>query len=154
MGSLIGVTFQLCKKPLSTLSKSAGLETFQTVYWLHFTYDSRTAFLLFSVLRSGVFSPHAQWESLYRMERPLKTKEEMNKTAEERSGAVDHAMRLLTSQWFSHPHAFHSNRSLYTFEDDMLLKWNAVEQPQLTDPAHLLVLGSLLDKVVRPLHTE
>lgn len=45
-------------------------------------------------------------------------KEEMDKTAWERSGAVDQAMLLLCMDQFSHLHALRGNSSIYRLEND------------------------------------
>lgn len=63
-------------------------------------------------------------------------------------------MSLLISQLLSHLHVFIGSKSLYNLGDDKLLEWGAVEQLQLTTPAHPLVFLSLSHEVVQPLRKE
>lgn len=63
---------------------------------------------------------------------PVTTEEEADKAAWEHSGALSHAVHLLTLQYFSHVHALPSSRILYTIDNDRLLELDAVKQLQPT----------------------
>lgn len=65
----------------------------------------------------------------------MATDEKVNRTARERSGAVDHAKGLVTLQFFSPLHALLRNDCLYTLGRDKLLERKAVKRLQVTAPA-------------------
>lgn len=82
----------------------------------------------------------------------MKTKEKVDKTGCERSGAKEHATSLLTLQFFSHWLALLGKHSLYIFDSDKLLKMNAVRQLQTAASAFSLVFASLWHEVAKALH--
>lgn len=77
------------------------------------------------------------------MERLVKTGDKVDKAACARSGAVYHAMRLLKSLFFSHPHALLSNASLHALDNDRTLQRNGATRLQFT-PANLPFVLALL----------
>lgn len=88
------------------------------------------------------------------LDRPVTTKEEMEKAARGRFGTVDDAMQMLTLQFLSHLHALLGSNSLQTLSDDSFLRWNAVKHLKLLGRALPFVLASLLHKARRPLRIE
>lgn len=56
---------------------------------------------------------------------------------------MNHAMRLLTSQFFRHLRALLSNNSLYALDDDRIVKWNALRPTQFNSPAFSFMLALL-----------
>lgn len=84
----------------------------------------------------------------------MKTDQEVGKAAYKRSGAVDHAMRLLTMQFFSHIHTLLGKHSLYTFDDYKHLKRNAVKQVKVVAPGILLYFALIFREEVELLHIE
>lgn len=103
---------QLVKTAWSAPSKSTSLEAFHTAYSLSFIHDSRSALLDVVMSRSKVFSTRSQWKSLEGVRLSLMTDGEVSDAAQVSSGAVNHDMLLLTSQFFSHLHAVPGNKSL------------------------------------------
>lgn len=67
--------------------------------------------------------------------------EKVGKGSWERSGAVNHVIRLLTSQFPSQPPALPGGSSMYTLGNEKLLESISVEQLQLTGPASTLELA-------------
>lgn len=61
------------------------------------------------------------------MKRPVTSDEKGKESGCGRSSAVDHAMRLLIMQSFSHLRALFVVNSLYTLHDDKLLECNEVK---------------------------
>lgn len=122
MRNRLEVAVHLVRKAGSALSKSIGLENFQTAYFFYIIYDSRTALPHVLVSRRDIFSPRSQRECLSGVQRPVNRQEEVNKAVWKRSGVLDRAMRLLTLQLFSNLHALLGRNSLYTLDEDKLVE--------------------------------
>lgn len=88
------------------------------------------------------------------MERSVRTEKEVKKAARERSGAVEDAMRLLASQFFSRPHALLCTNSRFMANDDKVLETNTIKQLQFTAPALPFVFALLLQGVSEPRHMQ
>lgn len=84
-----------------------------------------------------------QRESRRYIEGPVPTEGRGNKTARERSCAVDHTMPLLTSQLCINLHALFASTSLFTFNDDKLLECSAVRQLSFIAPAVSFLAASI-----------
>lgn len=117
-------------------------------------YDTIMALLHAVESRSGGLFPYSQRESLDGMEQPVTAENEANEAGRERSGALDHVVRLLTPQFFSHLHAIPASKSMYSLDDEKPLNLNTLKLLQFTVPASSLVLASLSRKVVQPVRTE
>lgn len=124
----------------------------QAVYWLYFIYDNTTALLHVPMSRGDGFSSLYQPESLDEVERVVTTEREMDEAAWDDFRAVEHRMHSLHLQLFSHLDALLGSNSLYAFNSDKLLEWDAVKQLRSTTPARPLVLAPLLHETISPLH--
>lgn len=78
----------------------------------------------------------------------------VDKAARERSWAADHGMRLLTWQFFCHPHALLNSSSFYTLDENKLVERNMVSQLQSTAPDLPLVFALLTHEGVQAPHIE
>lgn len=137
MGNHIGVAAQLVPRARNALSKSVLLGSFLTAYWPYIIYGTRTVLLHILMPRSDGFLPRSQRGSLDWVERPMKTGKKMDDGVWKRSEAVEDAILMLASQFFRHPLVLLGSSSLYTFDGDRSLDWNAVKQHQFTAPALL-----------------
>lgn len=97
MGSVIEVPAQPVTRAWSSPSSSIGSGTFQSAYWLYFSYKSRVALLAVLMARSNGFSPRFLRESLDGIAPAERTEEEVDNAAWERPANVSHATRLLKS---------------------------------------------------------
>lgn len=95
-----------------------------------------------------------QRQSLHGMERSVTAEQVVDKAARKRFGAVDHALRLLASQFFSNLHALFGSNSLYLLDDEKLLKRNAVEQLPFTAPTRSPLFSLLLQENVQSLQMK
>lgn len=153
-GSRIEVAVQLMKRAWGALSKPGGLGSSQTVYGPYFLYDNRMASLQALLSCSNSFPSRSQRASLREVSGLVATEERVDRAARERSEADDHAMRLLTSQFFSYLHALLVNSSLYSLDHDRLLEWNTVEMLQCTAPAFIFVFASLSHEIAQAVLIE
>lgn len=117
-------------------------------------HDERTALLPLILLRSDGSAPISQHISFEEVGFPMKTEIEVREPARERSVAMQHAKRLLTSQCFSYLLALLASSTLYTLNDDKLLAWNAVNQLQFTATAFPFDFASLSAEAVHPLQIK
>lgn len=132
---------QFVTRSWSTLKKSLGLVDFETAYFSHFIHDEKRALLHIKKSRSDGFSLRSSQESLHFVKGPVTTQKKVKNAAWERSGNADHAMRLLTFQFFSYGHALLGTIRLYTVDNDTLLEVEAVKQLQCTAPPLLSVFA-------------
>lgn len=141
---------QLMTRTWSFLSKSAGLETFQTSCSPYLVY-SKNKDLLHVVVSSTVrFSFRSQLEPLCLVESSVNSDEKVEEAAWERPETPDQATGLLAFQFLSHLHALFAHKSLYTLNGDKLLRWKVVKQLQITAPTFPLVIASILHDVIQP----
>lgn len=102
----------------TALTKLVGVKSFETAFFSDLIYDGRTLLRDVIVSRSDCFSSVSQRTSLDGMGQPVKTEAKVDEAARERSAAVDCALRLSASQFYSHLHTLIGKSSLYTLGDD------------------------------------
>lgn len=144
---------RLLTRARSALFKCIGLEKFQTAYRPSFVYDRRAAMSQAIVSSYDGDSLCSQQYPLDGVENSVSTKKKVDKAVKKRSETMKHAMRLLTSEFFSHLNAPFPDSSLYVLDDDKPLGLNAVFWLHFT-ATFFLLSTSHSHEVVQPLHIE
>lgn len=94
------------------MTRSVGLETFETAYSPYFIHDGGKVSPHVIKLRKNEFSPVSNGISLEGVKRSVMTKEKADKAAIECYAALGHMMRLFASQNPSHLQALFGSSSL------------------------------------------
>lgn len=84
----------------------------------------------------------------------VSAEKEVDKAAWKRSESKNHAMRLLTVEFFKYLHALLGSNVLYALENEKLLQWSAVEQFYFTASVLQPVIASSKDGTARPLQNR
>lgn len=109
---------QLAVEALNTCSKTVGLESFWTTYWLYSFYESKSNLLNSINSRSDGHLLRFQCELLYGVKNSVTTEEKADKDPRGHSRVGGQARRLLTLRFFSHLRAPSGSSSLYKLHSD------------------------------------
>lgn len=103
--SQTGVAVQLMTRAWSVLAKSFGWGNVLAAYYFYFIYDGKKALLIVMMSRGDGSSSVLQRTLRIVVGRTVKTEVKVDRAAWRPFVALNHAMRLLRLQFFSHFHA-------------------------------------------------